>query len=35
MKEGKFDNLAGKGEPIELEPAPAEENARLTWWALR
>ena len=35
MKEGKFDNLAGKGEPVELEPAPAEENARLTWWALR
>ncbi len=35
MKEGKFDNLAGKGEPIELEPAPAEENARLAWWALR
>ena len=35
MKEGKFDNLQGAGEPIELEPAPAEENARLTWWALR
>jgi len=35
MKEGKFDNLQGMGEPIELEPAPAEENARLTWWALR
>ncbi len=35
MKEGKFDNLAGRGEPVELEPAPAEENARLTWWALR
>lgn len=35
MKEGKFDNLQGTGEPIELEPAPAEENARLAWWALR
>ncbi len=35
MKEGKFDNLQGRGEPIELEPAPAEENARLAWWALR
>ena len=35
MKEGKFDNLPGRGEPIELDPAPAEENARLTWWALR
>jgi hypothetical protein len=35
MKEGKFDNLQGTGEPIELEPAPAEENARLLWWALR
>lgn len=35
MKEGKFDHLQGKGEPIELEPATAEENARLTWWALR
>lgn len=35
MKEGKFDNLQGKGEPIGMEPAPAEENARLTWWALR
>jgi hypothetical protein len=35
MKEGKFDNLAGAGAPIELEPAPAEENARMMWWALR
>src|SRR4051794_17819687 len=35
MKEGKFDNLAGRGKPIELEPMPAEENARMTWWALR
>jgi hypothetical protein len=35
MKEGKFDNLQGAGKPIELEPMPAEENARLTWWALR
>jgi hypothetical protein len=35
MKAGKFDNLPGKGQPIELEPAPAEENARLLWWALK
>ena len=35
MTEGKFDNLPGAGAPLELEPMPAEENARLTWWALR
>ena len=35
MKEGKFDNLAGAGAPLELEPIPAEENARMTWWALK
>lgn len=35
MKEGKFDNLQGKGKPLDLEPLPAEENARLMWWALR
>src|SRR6476620_4610678 len=35
MKEGKFDNLPGAGKPVDLEPMPAEENARLTWWALR
>jgi hypothetical protein len=35
MQEGKFDNLPGMGEPLELDPMPAEENARLTWWALR
>jgi hypothetical protein len=35
MEAGKFDNLPGKGEPLELEPMPAEENARLTWWCLR
>jgi hypothetical protein len=35
MKEGKFNNLQGKGKPIDLEPVPAEENARLMWWALR
>ena len=35
MREGKFDNLAGAGQPLELEPMPAEENARLTWWCLR
>ena len=35
MREGKFDNLKGAGKPIDLEPAPADENARMTWWALR
>ena len=35
MKEGKFDNLRGKGEPIDLEPLPADENARMMWWALK
>ena len=35
MKEGKFDNLSGAGKPLELEPMPADEDARLTWWALR
>jgi len=35
MKEGKFDNLSGAGKPLDLEPMPADENARMTWWALR
>jgi hypothetical protein len=35
MREGKFDNLPGKGKPLDLEPMPVEENARLTWWAIR
>jgi hypothetical protein len=35
MEQGKFDNLAGMGEPLELDDAPADENARMTWWALR
>ena len=35
MREGKFDHLEGAGKPIELEPMPADENARLMWWALR
>jgi hypothetical protein len=35
MKEGKFDNLAGGGAPLELEPVPVDENARMTWWALK
>jgi len=35
MREGKFDNLSGAGRPLELEPMPAQEDARLTWWALR
>src|SRR2546430_11414113 len=35
MKEGKFDNLAGMGQPLELEPMPADEYVRMTWWAIR
>src|SRR3954471_15667149 len=35
MNEGKFDNLAGMGKPLDLEPLPADENARMMWWALR
>src|SRR3954464_9324491 len=35
MREGKFDNLPGAGKPLELEPMPADENARMTWWMLR
>src|SRR4051812_31573940 len=35
MREGKFDNLPGAGQPLELEPMPADENARLMWWAIR
>ena len=35
MKEGKFDNLQGAGKPLELEPMPAEENARMMWWTIR
>jgi hypothetical protein len=35
MAEGKFDNLPGAGKPMDLEPMPADENARLMWWALR
>ncbi|MDB5174774.1 MAG: DnaJ-like, subfamily protein [Phycisphaerales bacterium] len=35
IREGKFDNLKGAGEPLDLEPMPADENARMTWWALK
>jgi hypothetical protein len=35
MEQGKFDNLAGAGQPLDLEPMPAEENTRLTWWCIR
>lgn len=35
IEEGKFDNLPGMGRPLELEPMPTDENARLTWWAIR
>jgi hypothetical protein len=35
MRQGKFDNLPGMGQPCELDPMPADENARMVWWALR
>jgi hypothetical protein len=35
IQEGKFDNLQGAGKPLDLEPMPAEEGARMMWWALR
>src|SRR5690348_11941329 len=35
MREGKFDNLPGAGKPLDLEPMPANEDARMMWWALR
>jgi hypothetical protein len=35
MAEGKFDNLEGAGKPIDLDDMPADENARMLWWALR
>src|SRR5436305_3815900 len=35
MREGKFDNLRGMGQPLDLDSAPAEENARMMWWCLR
>jgi hypothetical protein len=35
ISEGKFDNLQGAGQPLDLEPLPADENARMAWWMLR
>lgn len=35
MREGKFDNLPGAGQPVEIEPMPVDEGARMLWWALR
>jgi len=35
MREGKFENLEGAGKPLDLEDPPADEEARLLWWALR
>ena len=35
MREGKFDRLEGAGKPLDLEPMPADENARMMWWAMR
>lgn len=35
MEQGKFSNLEGEGKPLDLEPMPADENARMRWWAMR
>ena len=35
IEEGKFDNLEGMGKPLDLEPLPADENARAMYWAVR
>jgi hypothetical protein len=35
MREGKFDNLEGAGKPLALEEMPADENVRMTWWAIK
>lgn len=35
MEAGKFENLAGMGKPLPEDPMPADENARMLWWAMR
>lgn len=35
IEAGKFDNLPGAGKPQDLEPMPADEDARALYWALR
>lgn len=35
IEAGKFDNLAGAGQPLNLEPLPADEEARVMYWGLR
>jgi hypothetical protein len=35
IQEGKFDRIEGMGQPLDLEPLPADENARMQWWALK
>jgi hypothetical protein len=35
IREGKFDNLPGAGKPVDLSDMPADDNARMMWWALR
>ena len=35
MERGEFDNLPGAGKPQDLEPGPADEDARAMWWAMR
>jgi hypothetical protein len=35
MRQGKFDHLQGAGQPVDLDDMPADENARMVWWALK
>ena len=35
MRQGKFENLPGRGQPCDLDSIPVDENARMIWWALR
>ncbi|MEM1010939.1 MAG: DnaJ family domain-containing protein [Planctomycetota bacterium] len=35
MDEGKFNNLEGEGKPLDLEPVPADEEAKAMYWAVK
>lgn len=35
IENGEFDHLEGAGKPLNLEPLPADEKARMLWWAVR
>lgn len=35
IEAGKFDNLSCAGKPLDLEPLPADEEARAMYWAVR